>query len=65
MTWTPELASHRLETLMESKNLSEEDRDELRRFAAVLARLKDRAGGKTLPPAPEGMRDWLLGRAAL
>jgi hypothetical protein len=60
--WTPDLASQPLEELMEAKNLPEEDRDEVRRFAEFLQRRKDVREGKTLPPAPDGMRDWLLGK---
>ena len=61
----PDLASPHLEKLMEDQELPESDRDELRRFAEVLRRRKDRREGKELPPAPEGLRDWLLGKDKL
>ena len=60
--WTPDLGPVKLEELMEAKDLPEEDRDEVRRFAEVLRRRKDKKEGKKLPPAPEGMKDWLLGK---
>lgn len=59
--WTPEGASPQLEELMEAKDLPEGDRDEVRRFAEFLGRRKDKKEGKELPPAPEGMREWLEG----
>ncbi len=59
--WVPDAASEPMEILMEEEDLPEEDRDEVRRFAEVLRRKKDRDDGKELPPAPEGMKDWLLG----
>lgn len=57
--WQPDMASPELESLMESKDVPETDRDELRRFAEFLARRKAMKSGETLPPAPEGMREWL------
>lgn len=62
MPWEPDMASVPLEELMEAKDLPEGDRDEVRRFAEFLRRRKDRKDGKKLPPAPEGMKDWLLGK---
>lgn len=61
-TWEPDMASVEMEELMEGKDLPESDRDEVRRFAEFLRRVKDKKAGKELPPAPEGMRDWLLGK---
>lgn len=60
-TWEPDPAPLPLEELMEAKDVPEEDRDELRRFAEFLRRRKARRAGEELPPAPEGVRDWLLG----
>lgn len=59
--WVPDLASVEIEQLMEEKDLSEEDRDEVRRFVECLRRRKEKREGKELPPAPGGMREWLLG----
>ncbi len=59
--WVPDMASEETEILMEENDLPEEDRDEVRRFAEFLRRRKDKKDGKELPPAPEGMKDWLLG----
>ena len=59
--WEPAGAATDLEELMESTDLPEEDRDELRRFAEFLGRVKDKREGKELAPAPEGMRAWLKG----
>ncbi len=59
--WDPDLASPQLEQLMEDRNVPEEDRDEVRRLSEFLQRRKDKKDGKTLPPAPEGMREWLQG----
>lgn len=59
--WKSDGASLPLEQEMERKELPESDRDELRRFAQLLARLKDNRDGKELTPAPDGMREWLLG----
>lgn len=61
MTWKPDNASLPLEQEMERKELPEEDRDELRRFAEVLQRRKERAMGNPLLPMPPGMREWLSG----
>jgi hypothetical protein len=62
MTWEPDLASPQLEEAMEAHDLPEGDCDEVRRFVEVLRRLRDRRAGKELAPAPEGMRDWILGK---
>lgn len=59
--WTPDPASLPMEEAMEAKGVCEEDRDEVRRFAEVLRRLRDKRAGKTLPPAPKGMREWIEG----
>ncbi len=59
--WTPDLASVDLEQKMEAENVPEDDRDELRRFEEVLRRRKAKHEGAELPPAPDGMREWLLG----
>ena len=59
--WKPDLASVGLEEKMEAQNLPESDRDELRRFAECLARRKAQRAGAVLPPAPKGMREYLLG----
>lgn len=59
--WEPDLAGVRLEELMEARDLPEEDRDEVRRFAEFLQRRKERKLGNPLPPMPDGMKDWLLG----
>lgn len=61
MSFDPELASPKLETLMESQDVPECDRDELRRFAEFLARRSAKKRGEQLPPAPDGMREWLAG----
>ena len=61
-SFIPDLASSALEEEMEAKELPEEDRDEVRRFAEFLQRRKDFRAGKELPPAPKGMKDWLLGK---
>lgn len=61
MTWEPDLASKELEELMESKDLPESDRDELRRMAEFIARRKAKKEGKELPPAPKGMLEWIAG----
>lgn len=62
MTWIPDNASLPMERRMEEQDLPESDRDELRRFAEVLRRKKDKRDGKTLPPAPDGTIDWLTGK---
>ena len=62
--WEPDLASVELEERMEAQNVPEEDRDEVRRFAEVLRRCKAKREGQSLPPAPEGMKEWLLGSDA-
>lgn len=59
--WVPGPAPLEVEELMEARDLPEGDRDEVRRFAEFLRRRKDRKEGKELPPAPPGMREWLLG----
>ncbi len=59
--WEPDPASEAMEESMESANLPEEDRDEVRRFAEVLRRIGDKKQGKTLPPMPDGMKEWMLG----
>lgn len=59
--WIPEGAAPQMEELMEAAALPEGDRDEIRRFAEFLRRRKDKRDGKELPPAPEGMREWLTG----
>lgn len=46
---------------MEQREIHEEDRDEIRRFAEYLARRKAERDGKNLPPLPDEMRKWLLG----
>jgi hypothetical protein len=60
--WIPGLASVDLEEQMKAQDIPEVDRDEVRRFAEFLKRRKDRTEGKPLEPAPEGMREWLLGK---
>ena len=59
MAWTPDAASEPLEETMESQDTPESDRDELRRFSEFLRRRKEHKEGKSLPPAPDGMREWL------
>lgn len=59
--WMPDFTSVPMEEAMEAKDIPEEDRDEVRRFAEYLRRRKDKREGKPLPPAPDGMREWLLG----
>lgn len=61
-TWKPDSASRDIEEKMEAADLPEGDRDEVRRFAEFLQRRKDHLAGKDLPPAPEGMREWLEGK---
>lgn len=61
-SFQPDHASEELERLMEDKDLPETDRDEVRRFAEFLRRRADFRAGKQLPPAPQGMKDWLLGK---
>jgi hypothetical protein len=61
--WTPDLASPQTEGMMEAQDLPEGDRDQVRRFAEFLRRRKARLAGESLPPAPEGMRAWLLGES--
>lgn len=60
--WKPDGASRDIEEKMEAADLPEGDRDEVRRFAEFLQRRKDHREGKDLPPAPEGMREWLEGK---
>ena len=55
--WVPDPASVDLEEKMEAQDLPESDRDEIRRFAEVLRRKRDRAQGKELPPMPQEMKD--------
>jgi hypothetical protein len=62
MTWKPEITSVALEKEMESLNVPEEDRDEVRRFAEFLKRRKDKQDGKELPPLSTEMRAWLEGK---
>ncbi len=59
--WKPDGASLDIEQKMEEKEIPEEDRDEVRRFAEFLQRRKDLKDGKKLTPAPEGMKEWLMG----
>ena len=59
--WTPDNASLPLEEQMEAKDLPEEDRDEVRRFAEFLHRRSQVKRGETPLPVPEGMREWLIG----
>lgn len=61
MNWQPNLASQELEQAMEAKDVPEADRDEVRRFSEFLGRVKGKREGKKLPPAPEGMKAWVLG----
>ena len=58
----PIISSVATEEIMERLDLPEGDRDEIRRFAEVLRRRKDRRDDKELAPPPEGMREWLLGK---
>lgn len=64
----PELASPPVEELMERCEIPESDREEIRRFSQFLHRLKQIDDLKALhklkelPPAPNGMRDWLNGK---
>ncbi len=60
--WKPEKASEDMEKKLEDQQVPEEDRDEVRRLAEFLRRRKAKRNGEELPPAPEGMRDWLLGK---
>jgi len=62
MSWKPSLASLPVEKEMERKDLPEEDREEVRRFAEFLRRKRDKREGKELPPMPDGMKDWLIGK---
>lgn len=59
--WKPDPASKDIEESMEAKNIPEFDRDEVRRFAEFLGRLRDHRAGKKLPPSPPGMLAWLGG----
>ena len=61
MAWNPEMASLPLEQEMERKELPEEDRDELRRFAEVLRRRKATPKGEAVPLTGE-MKEWLQGK---
>lgn len=60
--WKPKGASRDIEEKMEAKGLPESDRDEVRKFAEFLQRRKKCREGEELPPAPEGMREWLEGK---
>jgi hypothetical protein len=60
--WLPDAAPLDLEEKMEARDIPEQDRDEMRRFAEVLRRRKDRREGKTLSPVPPEMIDWLTGK---
>ncbi len=62
MSDEPPLASQSIEEAMERKDVPESDRDEVRRFSEFLERYKQHKEGKPLGPAPDGMRDWLLGK---
>jgi len=55
MHWQPEHASSEIEEAMESCKLTEHDRDEVRRFAEFLKRLKDHKENKKLEPVPNGI----------
>lgn len=60
--WQPDLASPSLEEKMETADLPEGDRDEVRRFAEFLRRKKEfRENGKCVEPPPPEMKAWLLG----
>lgn len=60
--WNPSLANLELETLMESQEVDESDRDEVRRFAEFLQRRKDKRDGLAVGPMPNAMRAWLEGK---
>lgn len=59
--WKPQLASRELEQHMERKEIPESDRDELRKFAEVLNRVKSKRDGQKLPPMPAAMKDFITG----
>lgn len=56
--WIPDLAGVELEKRMEARDVPEEDRDEVRRFAEFLRWRKDKQAGKTLEPMSEEMKAW-------
>lgn len=60
--WIPDMASLKIETLMEENDFPEADRDEVRRFSEVLGRIGNTRNGIKNPPAPDGMKEWLLGK---
>lgn len=62
--WKPSLADPGVETLMDQMELPEEDRCEIRRFAEFLRRKAAKKKGEELPPMPQEMKDWLLGKDA-
>ena len=53
--WVPDLASPEVENLMESQELSESDRDQIRGFAEFLRCIKEKHR------IPEGMKKFALG----
>ena len=59
MSWQPELADPRIEKAMELKSIPENDRDEVRRFAEFLRRLKQPTEDRG-PLRPE-MKAFILG----
>lgn len=61
-SWKPELASRDIEERMESKDLSETERDEVRRFSEFLGRVARKRNGDTLDSAPVGMKEWVTGQ---
>ena len=62
MTWIPDPAPIEMEKKMEEQDIPESDRDEVRKLAEFLRRKQARKEGKELPPMPEEMKNWLLGK---
>jgi hypothetical protein len=56
---TPDAGPENLERAMETQDLSEGDRDEVRRFAEFLRIPRNEQGRRAVSPE---MRDWLLGK---